>query len=161
MRLTRECDYGFVVLVFLAGQEQARVISSDEMAGLLSIPPDFLAKILQKLSRAGLVCSKQGPRGGYYLARTPSDITFTDVFRAIDDPVRLVECAEVESCRCPRLSVCNIIDTMQALHQKVMAGFDQVTVADLIPASGAEPSPVRARAGSDRVCSAEQAHLWS
>jgi len=149
MRLTRECDYAFVVLVFLAEQKSTRTISCDEMAGLLTIPFDFLAKILQKLSRAALVVSKQGPHGGYYLARNPSEITFADVFRAIDDPVRLVECAELETCRCPRLSVCAIIETMRALHQKVMAGFDEVTVGDLIPASRGEP--VHARAGSDPV----------
>lgn len=141
MRLTRECDYAFVVLVFLAGQERTQLISSDEMAGLLSIPSDFLAKILQKLSRAGLVSSKQGPYGGYALARDPPEITFTDVFRAIDDPLRLVECVMAESCRCPRLSVCDIIETMQALYQKVAAMFDNVTIADLIPASGVEPAP--------------------
>ncbi len=148
MRLTRECDYAFVVLVYLAAQERTRVISCDELADLLSIPYEFLAKILQKLSRAGFIGSKQGPHGGYYLARNPSEITFSDVFHAIDDPVRLVECVEVESCRCPRLSVCAIIETMRALHQKVMAEFDRATVADLIPLSR-EASPVHARAASD------------
>lgn len=149
MRLTRECDYAFVVLVFLAEQERARVISAEEMASELSIPFDFLAKILQKLSRAGLVVSKQGPHGGYFLAREPAEISFGDVFRAIDDPVRLVECAELEDCRCPRLSVCAIIETMRVLHRKIMAGFDEVTVADLIPAAQGDPSPVHARAGPD------------
>lgn len=142
MRLTRECDYAFVALVFLAGQDKTRPISCDEMAGVLTMPFDFLAKILQQLSRARLIGSKQGPHGGYYLARTPSEISFTDVFRAIDDPVRLVECAEIERCSCPRLSVCNIIETMRALHQKVLAGFEEVTVADLIPASLAEPPAI-------------------
>lgn len=147
MRLTRECDYAFVVLVFLAGQDKTRLNSCDEMAGLLSIPFEFLAKILQKLARARLIGSKQGPHGGYHLVRNPSEISFTDVFRAIDDPVRLVECAEIETCGCPRLSVCNIIETMGALQQKVLAGFDGVTVADLIPASQA--APLHARVGPD------------
>ena len=142
MRLTRECDYAFVVLVFLAGQRRSAVVSCDEMAGTLSMPFEFLAKILQKLSRSGLVQSKQGPQGGYYLSRSPSAITFTDVFRAIDDPVRLVECVEVEHCRCPRLSVCAIIESMQALHQTIMGRFEEVTIADLIPASRREPSPL-------------------
>ncbi len=142
MRLTRECDYAFVALVFLADQERrTHTVSCDEMAGLLTIPFEFLAKILQKLARAGLIDSRQGPHGGYCLARQPSQISFSDVFRAIDDPVRLVECVEVESCNCPRLSVCDIIETMGALHLKVMAGFDKVTVADLIPA--AEGNPLR------------------
>ncbi len=153
MRLTRECDYAFVVLVFLAGQERTRVVSCDEMASGLSMPFDFLAKILQKLSRGGLIGSKQGPHGGYHLAREPAEITFTDVFRAIDDPVRLVECAELESCHCPRLSICAIIDTMRALHEKITAGFDEATVADLIPASRGELAPAHVRAFLDPASS--------
>ena len=142
MRLTRECDYAFVVLVFLSGQDRTQAITCDEMASLLSMPFEFLAKILQKLARSGLIDSKQGPHGGYHLARDPSQISFTDVFQAIDEPMRLVECAEIETCQCPRLSVCAIIETMRALHQKVIAGFDEVTVADLIPASQAEPPAI-------------------
>lgn len=142
MRLTRECDYAFVVLVFLAEKERGRVISCDDLAALLSMPYDFLAKILQKLSRAGLVESKQGPYGGYSLTRHPAEITFTDVFRAMDDPVRLVECVEPEMCHCPRLSVCAIIDAMRAVHRKVIASLDSVTIADLIRASQEVPVPV-------------------
>lgn len=149
MRLTRECDYAFVVLVFLAGHDRTHLISCDEMADLLQIPFDFLAKILQKLSRAGFVGARQGPHGGYYLARDPSEITFTEVFRAIDDPVRLVECVEAESCRCPRLSVCAIIETMRALHQRIVSAFDRVTVEDLIRLSQEAPSSVHANAGPD------------
>ena len=139
VRLTRECDYGFVVLVFLARRGRDGVIPCDEIAAHLSMPYEFLAKILQKLTRAGLVASKQGPHGGYVLARDPAEIRFTDVFRAIDDPLLLVECVEPQNCRCPRVPLCSIIETMHVLHQKLAAVFDCVTVADLVPVSCEEP----------------------
>ena len=145
MRMTRECDYAFVALVFLAGRGEATVISCEEMARELAIPEDFLAKILQKLSRAELIVSKQGPRGGYSVSRNPSEISFADVFRAIDDPMRLVECVEIEECRCPRVLVCAIIETMLALHEKVMANFERLTVADLVPSSDQRSSLAHAR----------------
>jgi Rrf2 family protein len=151
MRFTRECDYAFVVLVFLAGRGAGRLISCDEMATRLAIPYDFLAKILQKLARAGLINSKQGPRGGYYLDREPRAITFSDVFRAIDDPVRLVECTEPAECRCPRLSVCAIVETMRVLHHRIMAEFDEVTVADLVPAAERASAALHAPAGTGPV----------
>jgi len=147
MRLTRECNYAFVVLVFLAERERGRVISCAELADLLSMPYDFLAKILQKLSHAGLIESKHGPSGGYYLARNPAEIAFTDVFRAMDDPVRLVECVEPDSCHCPRLSVCAIIEAMRTVHRKIIAGLDRVTIVDLIRASKEVPSPVHTNSG--------------
>ena len=132
MRMTRQCDYALVVLVSLAGRENERM-SCAEMARELSIPLHFLAKILQKLCRAGLVASREGSGGGYYLARAPATITVADVLRATDEPVRLVECAEGDDCGCPRLLVCAIVESMQALHRKVTAIFQEVTIADLIP----------------------------
>jgi Rrf2 family protein len=109
------------------------------MAAHLAIPYSFLAKILQKLSRAGLVMSKQGPRGGYLLARHPSEISFTDVFRAIDNPLLLVECVQPQSCSCPRLAVCSIIETMQVLQKRLGAVFDNVTIAELVSDPCTEP----------------------
>ncbi len=147
MRLTRECDYAFVVLIFLADQDRERVISCDALADLLSMPYEFLAKILQKLSRAGLVGSRHGPHGGYHLARNPTEITFTDVFRAMDDPVRLVECVEPETCHCPRLSVCAVIEAMRAVHRTIIAGLNRVTIADLIRLSKELPSPMHTGGG--------------
>lgn len=140
MRLTRECDYAFVVLAFLAGRGGGGPISCEEIARALAIPPEFLAKILQKLARSELVASKQGALGGYALPRKPSEISFADVFRAIDNPMRLVECVDLHDCRCPRLSVCTIIGTMQAVHDKIMAEFMSVTLADLLPTLPTEPT---------------------
>ena len=141
MWLTRECDYAFVVLAFLARQERGRILSCDEMADLLNIPYDFLAKILQKLCRAGLTASRQGAHGGYALARSPSVISFADVFRAIDDPLLLVECVEPQSCRCPRLPVCTIAEPMRLLHQRLALVFGSMTVADLLGAPCGDSLP--------------------
>jgi len=138
MRLTRECDYAFVVLAFLARRDRNRMATCDDVAAHLGIPYDFLAKILQKLGRAGLVASKQGPLGGYRLARLPSEISFSDVFGAIDS-LLFVECVQPESCRCPRLARCAIVEPMHALHRRLAAVFDNLTVADLDPGPCEEP----------------------
>lgn len=132
MQLTRECDYALVVLVALVGRE-SQPVSSADMARELSLPVHFLAKILQKLSRAGLVVSREGVSGGYHLAKAPAAITVADVLRATDEPLRLVECALGDDCGCPRVSDCAIVESMQALHRKVIAIFEDVTIADLVP----------------------------
>ncbi len=136
MWMTRECDYALVVLVFLAGRQHQRM-SCGEIASALNIPSDFLAKILPKLCRAGFVGSKEGAGGGYELAKNPSTITLADVLRATDNPLQLVECAEGEACRCPRHSVCAILESMQTLHRRLTAMFEGMTVADLIPLASA------------------------
>lgn len=140
MRLTRECDYAFVALAFLAGRAGGMAISCEDMARALTIPPDFLAKILQKLSRSGLVVAKHGPNGGYVLSRQPADVSFADVLLAIDEPLRLVECVEPHDCRCPRLSVCAILETMQVIHERLITALARVTLADLLPSLQRAPT---------------------
>ena len=137
MWLTRECDYGLVVLVFFGTKEHGRVVSCEEMSDQLSIPYDFLAKILQKLSRAGLVASRLGAHGGYLLARDLSAIRLIDVIRAIEEPPLLVDCVEPDGCRCPRLSRCVLVEPMRALHRRLSAVFETITVADLVAPSPA------------------------
>ena len=95
------------------------------------MPYDSLARILRKLSRAGLLTSKEGRRGGYALARHPSAINVTDVLRAMNKPPKLVECTDVSNCRCPRYAVCAIVESMRTLHRQITAQLDAVTIADL------------------------------
>lgn len=131
MRLTRECDYAFVVLAFLASLERPRPLSRADLATTLRISSDFLAKILKKLRRAGLVSSTAGRQGGYVLARSASEVTGEDVLRAMNDRPDLVECADPRSTRCPRLAVCLIVDGMRELHSRVLRQFSAMTLADL------------------------------
>ncbi len=135
MWLTRECDYAVVVLAFFSGRRKDTVVSCQEMSDRLTMPYEFLAKILQKLCRAGLITSRHGPHGGYFLARDPTAIRLIDVFRAVADPPLLVDCVEPEGCRCPRISLCEIVEPMQALHHKLEGLLEGVTMADLVTSS--------------------------
>ncbi len=151
MWLTRECDYGLVVLVFLGTEGKGRVASCEEMSDRLSIPYDFLAKILQNLCRSGLVASKRGAHGGYLLTRDLSAIRLTDVIRAVDEPPLLVDCVEPEACRCPRLSRCVLVEPMRALHQRLAAVLDSITIDDLVsPSPEEQPSAVQGAAPDAR-----------
>lgn len=135
MWLTRECDYAVVVLAFFGGRRRDSVVSCEEVADRLTMPYDFLAKILQKLCRATLITSRRGPHGGYSLARDPTAIRLIDVFRAVADPPLLVDCVEPGGCRCPRISLCEIVEPMQALHHKLEALLEGITIADLVTSS--------------------------
>jgi Rrf2 family protein len=90
MRLSTKTRYGVRAIFDIAyhGQDQPGVAAqAKDIARREDIPLRYLEQIFQDLKRAGLVESKRGPRGGYYLKRSASEITLGDVVRALQGPI--------------------------------------------------------------------------
>jgi Rrf2 family iron-sulfur cluster assembly transcriptional regulator len=81
---SRHCEYALQAVVFLALQKEGKRVSIKEMTKKLDIPYHFLAKILQDLSRKGLLASIQGPGGGFSLGMPAADITLFHIVEAVD-----------------------------------------------------------------------------
>ena len=81
---SRQCEYALQAVMFLAQKEEGERVSIKEIARTLGIPHYFLAKILQDLTRKGLLDSKKGPAGGFCLALPAKDITLFHIIEAID-----------------------------------------------------------------------------
>jgi Rrf2 family protein len=96
MQITRETDYAIRCVLYLAGK-RGSVTMVDEISREKSIPKSFLAKILQKLSKSGIVRSYRGVRGGFELAREPGEVSLLDVIEAVQGPVAMNACALDES----------------------------------------------------------------
>jgi Rrf2 family protein len=92
MYVTREADYAVRCVLFLS-KDPRRVISASEISKAMSIPRSFLAKILQRLSRKGIVTSTQGVSGGFRLSKTPAKINLLEVIEAIQGPSATSLCA--------------------------------------------------------------------
>ncbi|MEJ2697849.1 MAG: Rrf2 family transcriptional regulator [Candidatus Sulfobium sp.] len=96
MQITRETDYAIRCVLYLAGK-RGSVTMVDEISRKKSVPKSFLAKILQKLTRAGIVRSYRGVKGGFELAREPAQVSLLDVIEAVQGPVAMNACALDES----------------------------------------------------------------
>jgi len=96
MQITKETDYAIRCVLYLAGK-RGSVTMVDEIARNKFIPKSFLAKILQKLVKAGIVRSYRGVKGGFELAREPEKVSLLDVIEAIQGPVAMNACALDES----------------------------------------------------------------
>ena len=81
---SKKCEYGLQAVLYLAAQPKGEVIPSDEIAKKLSIPKEFISKILQSLTESGIVDSKKGKSGGFFVAKDPSRIRLIDIVAAID-----------------------------------------------------------------------------
>jgi Rrf2 family protein len=110
MRLTRAAEYAIRCVLYLSARGENQLVSKKEIARAMEIPDQYLGKIAQQLSRAGLIEILQGARGGFRLVRPPSQISLLAVIEAImgeiflnDCILRPETCSKNESCAVHRV----------------------------------------------------------
>ena len=95
MKLSDGVEWGLHCAVLLAVVPPDRALTTQRLAEYHGVPAAYLAKHLQAMSRAGILDSVQGPRGGYRLARPAGEITTLDVLEAIDGTESAFACTEI------------------------------------------------------------------
>ena len=139
MRVSAKADYAIRAAVELAAAGDGPV-KGDRIAKAQGIPPNFLENILADLRNAGIVGSRRGAEGGYWLARPADEISLADVFRAVDGPL-----ANVRGVRSDQLSYEGsaeaLADVWVAVRASLRGVLEQVTLADV--ARGDLPDHVR------------------
>lgn len=98
------------------------------------IPKSYLDQILNKLRRADLVSTARGPQGGYYLAKSPSEITVGDIVRALEGQLEPVLCSypEIRSSECREEAGCASQTFCKAIEVNLEKLLNGTTVADLL-----------------------------
>src|SRR5437879_13208701 len=94
MKLSTKTRYGVRAVFDIAFHNSGQPTQARDIARRQDVPLRYLEQIFQELRRAHLVSAKRGPRGGYFLARAPGEITLGDVVRAVQGPIHL--CAPSE-----------------------------------------------------------------
>jgi len=98
------------------------------------ISPKFLEQILLTLKNAGLLHSKMGVGGGYYLARPAGEITLGQIFRVLDGPVAPIKCVSqmaYESCGCPDEETCGLRLVMSDVRNAISDILDHTSLANV------------------------------
>jgi Rrf2 family transcriptional regulator, iron-sulfur cluster assembly transcription factor len=89
---SRQCEYALQAVLYLALKPEGEMTSIKELTQKLSIPYHFLAKILQDLTRKGLLISLKGPLGGFALGMPAQNITLFHIVDAVDGVTFTQEC---------------------------------------------------------------------
>jgi FeS assembly SUF system regulator len=95
------------------------------------VPEPTAGKILKALSRHGLLVSQRGINGGYTLARTPEEITITDIIAAVDGPIALTECLEADGGACVLETSCPTRGNWRKINAAIKQALDGITLADM------------------------------
>ena len=133
MKLTREADYAILALIYLASKGSEGVTGRPAMATQLGIPNTFLAKILRKLTRAGIVASFPGSRGGYQLAQPAAKVSLSGVIEAIDGPITLVRCLDDRDPSCRPFCGCLALEGLARVQSEITRLLKSVSLADIMP----------------------------
>lgn len=81
---SKKCELGIQAVLFLSIKKNKLIFNAKEVSEELKVPKEFVSKMLQILTESGIVGSKKGKNGGFYLAKRPSQIKLIDIVEAID-----------------------------------------------------------------------------
>lgn len=130
MRISTKSRYGIRAILELAaeyGKGPLRIKSIGQRQG---ISVKYLEQLIAILKSAGFVRSIRGPKGGYILAKPPSEIKLADVFNTLEGPHVTVECFEHQTCAlCTNCATRRVWSEMQ---KAMVAVLESVTLQDLV-----------------------------
>ena len=129
LRFTKRPDYGLMAIHYIAVNDGLGAVSAKRIAEEFAIPPELLAKILQRLAKRRLIVSQNGPKGGYVLARRSNQISVGQVVRALEGPINIVSC--IEHSGCPQEERCTLRRPVQKLQAAISQMLDTMSLAEL------------------------------
>jgi Rrf2 family protein len=130
MFVTREADYAVRCVLFLS-QKAGRIVSAHEISESMAVSRSFLAKILQRLSKGGIVRSTQGIAGGFELVKKPDKVNILEVIEAIQGPTAVNICA-VDERNCDLSSTCPVHPVWVELRENIEKKLRKESFAKLI-----------------------------
>jgi Rrf2 family protein len=135
LKLTKKADYGLMAMKHLAEHAERGACSAKDVADAYGIPQEALAKILQRLVKAGLLHSQHGTNGGYTLARDAGMISAFEVIRAIDGPLFITSCVTVRG-ECDQSDRCNIREPLRRVSHGIEELLRSITILEMREESG-------------------------
>lgn len=147
MRLSEYTDYSMRVLMYCAAHPD-RLVTIGELAEHHQVSKNHLMKVVNDLSRQGVIETTRGRGGGLRLLQTATQIRIGDVVRAAETDFRLVECFDPATNACTLSPSCRLKQVFGNALQAYFRELDGVTLADLVP-----PLTSRRVDASRSVCS--------
>lgn len=134
--LSKKAQYAFYALKYLAEHSDKGPILIGDIAEAEKLPKKFLETILLDLKNMGVVSSKKGKGGGYYLIKKAGDISFADIVRYFDGAIALLPCATYnyyESCsQCRDENTCGMRSVVKAIRDETVNVMKTFSILDIL-----------------------------
>lgn len=133
LQLSKKVEYGLMALRHMAMNPIGRVFTAKEIAGQYDISYELLAKVLQKLTRAGIVGSIQGVHGGYMLVRRPHEVQVSDIINIIEEEKpTITDCYAEGADACSIFNVCTIRRPLEKVQRNLNSLLEKTTLEQII-----------------------------
>lgn len=133
MGLSQKCQYTVRAVLELAKRYGSGAVRASEIAANQAVPQRFLEIILNELKPSGIVESRRGVQGGYYLIPEPKDITVGQVIRLVEGPLDPVRCSgDTQNACCPLIENCALVGLWKQAKEAVEKVYDGTTFQDLV-----------------------------
>ncbi len=134
--LSKKTKYAIHALVYLAKQFAQGPILISQIAASEKIPQKFLETILLELKNAGILASKKGKGGGYYLLKKPEQVNIAEIVRLFDGPIGLIPCVThkyYEHCEeCKDEQTCGVRNIFTELRNATVTMLKANTLAEVL-----------------------------
>lgn len=140
LRMTKQADYGIVLLSHMAQHQEGLSEqpagfprhAAPELAEATGLPLPTVSKILKLLSRAKVLKSHRGVKGGYSLSDLPENISVVTMIEALDGPIAFTECIEEAPGNCSQEATCTIRENWQLINGAVRDALQAISLSDLV-----------------------------
>lgn len=125
-------------MIDLAEHRHGKFIPMKEIADRQEVSLKYMTKIMQALTKSGLLDGQHGKGGGYKLNREPADYRVGDILRLTEGTLAPVACLDVTDCRCDRAAECRTRPMWNELDRIINEYLDGITIADLMEEDAAD-----------------------
>jgi len=136
MILSMKSRYAMVALVYLAKQHGRGAVQSTEISKNEKIPQRFLENILLELKKMGILGSKAGKKGGYFLLKEPSDVSLLDVIRHFEGSISLLYCVSEKAYQpcefCKDEASCKIRSVFKEIRDSTFGILENTSLSKLL-----------------------------
>lgn len=135
MKVSTRGRYGTRAMVELASHHGQGFVKLDEVARHQQISRRYLEHLFADLKAAGLIRATRGPQGGYALAKAPTNISVSEIFKAVQEPLAIADCLLGDD-DCQRAPICPTRQLWMKVTEAMAGVLDSTTLADLLLCQG-------------------------
>ena len=128
MKLSSKTHYGLLACYFLGINYPDTAVPASALENYISVSGKYLEKIMRMISSRNIVKAERGASGGYFLAKSPENISVGEIVRALEDDMEIIECVKTDkACKC-----CPTSKVWKKLYAGINGILDDISVKDMI-----------------------------
>ncbi len=134
LSFSKKIEYGLIALRYMASLGEGELVPAKEISDKYRISYELLAKVLQKLTKAGIINSFYGVNGGYALAKPPDKIKLSEVIQALEGKshINIVTCNTTDPESCDIFDRCTIKTPLSKIQSVINNMFNEISISEIL-----------------------------